>query len=364
HESEFGLLFRVRAAFDFTMESSVKNIRDFTNVVAGIVEAEKLLPMDAGAVAAVMEESIRLAGIQDRLSLEFNRVTDYLRQSNYFAIQKKASVITADHVREAIQEKINRLSLSESYATRRIIDDTIMVDTQGEKIGQVNGLAVYQGVDYSFGLPARISTRVSVGRKGLINVERESDMSGTTHTKGMLIISGFLQGKFAREYPLSLSASVVFEQSYGGVDGDSASSTELYVLLSALSEIPIRQDIAVTGSVNQFGEIQVIGGVNEKIEGFFRVCNGKGLTGTQGVMIPKANVKDLHLRENVIDAVRDGMFHIYPVEFIEEGAELLMKTEAGQILGDGTYPAETIYGRVDRRLRKMAATLRKFSFNG
>jgi lon-related putative ATP-dependent protease len=317
--------------------------------------------MDASAVAAVVEESVRLAGLQDRLSLEFNRVTDYLRQSNYFARQKNDSIVTADHVREAIQEKINRLNLSESYATRRIIDDTILVDTQGSKVGQVNGLAVYQGVDYSFGLPARISTRVSVGRKGLINVERESDMSGTTHTKGMLIISGFIQGKFAREYPLSLSASVVFEQSYGGVDGDSASSTELYVLLSALSEIPIRQDIAVTGSVNQFGEIQAIGGVNEKVEGFFRVCSGKGLTGTQGVMIPKANVKDLQLRENVIDAVRDGMFHIYPIEFIEEGAELLMGTEAGKVMGDGTYPSETIYGKVDRRLRQMAATLRKFS---
>jgi len=364
YEPEFGLLFRVRAAFDFTMDSTNENISNFTNVIAGILKAEDLLPMDAGAVAAVVEESIRLTGLQDRLSLEFNRVTDYLRQANYFARQKKDTIVTVDHVREAIQEKINRLNLSESYATRRIIDDTIMVDTQGEKVGQVNGLAVYQGVDYSFGLPARISTRVSVGRKGLINVERESDMSGTIHTKGMLIISGFIQGKFAREYPLSLSASVVFEQSYGGVDGDSASSTELYVLLSALSEIPIRQDIAVTGSVNQFGEVQAIGGVNEKIEGFFRVCSGKGLTGTQGVMIPKANVKDLQLRENVIDAVRDGMFHIYPVEFIEEGAELLMRTEAGKVMGDGTYPSDTVYGKVDRRLRQMAATLRKFSYHG
>jgi len=364
YEPEFGLLFRIRAAFDFTMDSTVENIRDFANVIAGIIKAEGLLPMDAGAVAAVVEESVRLTSLQDRLSLEFNRVTDYLRQASYFAGQSGDSIVTALHVREAIQEKIHRLNLGETYATRRIIDDTVMVDTQGEKVGQVNGLAVYQGVDYSFGLPTRISTRVSAGRKGLINVERESDMSGTTHTKGMLIISGFMQGKFAREYPLSLSASIVFEQSYGGVDGDSASSTELYVLLSALSEIPIRQDIAVTGSVNQFGEIQAIGGVNEKVEGFFRVCSGKGLIGTEGVMIPKSNVKDLQLRDNVIDTVREGMFHIYPIEFIEEGVELLMRTKAGVMMPDGTFPAESVYGKVDRRLRQMAATLRKFSFQG
>jgi len=364
YEPEFGLLFRIRAAFDFTMESSNSNIRDFTNVIAGIIKSEDLLPMNKKAVAAVVEESVRLTGLKDRLSLEFNRVTDYLRQSSYFACQRGADTVTEAHVKEAIEEKIHRLNLSESYATRRIVDDTIMVDTEGLKVGQVNGLAVYQSVDYTFGLPARITTRVSAGTKGLINVERESDMSGTTHTKGMLIITGFMRGKFARDYPLSLSASVVFEQSYGGIDGDSASSTELYVLLSALSDIPIRQDLAVTGSVNQFGEVQAIGGVNHKVEGFFRVCSGKGLTGTQGVMIPRSNVKDLHLRDNVIDAVKAGKFHIYPIQFIEEGAELLMGAETGNRLPDGMYPADTLYGKVDRRLRQMAETLREFSYRG
>ncbi len=363
YEPEFGLLFRIRAAFDFTMESSNKNIRNFANVVAGIIKAEGLLPMDTKAFSAVVEESVRQTGLKDRLSLEFNRVTDYLRQASYFARLKGDSTVTEAHVEEAIQEKIYRLNLGETYATRRIVDDTIIVDTEGKKVGQVNGLAVYQSVDYDFGLPVRITTRVSAGRKGLINVERESDLSGTTHTKGMLIISGFIQGKFARGYPLSLSASIVFEQSYGGVDGDSASSTELYVLLSALSDIPIRQDLAVTGSVNQFGEIQAIGGVNQKVEGFYRVCKGKGLTGTQGVMIPKSNMKDLQLRDNVIDAVRKGKFHIYPIEVIEEGVELLMKTKAGEKMPDGTYPSDSVYGRVDRRLRQMAATLRKFSYH-
>ncbi|MBN2586209.1 MAG: AAA family ATPase [Candidatus Fermentibacteraceae bacterium] len=363
YEPEFGLLFRIRAAFDFTMEATKDNVRDFANVVAGIIRSEKLLPMNPGAVAQLVEESARIAGIPERISLEFNRVTDYLRQSTYFARRGGDVTVTEEHVREAIRQKIFRLNLGETYATRQIVDRTVMIDTEGRKVGQVNGLAVYQGVDYAFGLPVRITTRVSAGRKGLINVERESDMSGTTHTKGMLIISGFIQGKFAREYPLSLSASVVFEQSYGGIEGDSASSTELYVLLSALSELPVRQDIAVTGSVNQFGEIQAIGGVNEKIEGFYRVCCGRGLTGEQGVMIPGANVKDLHLRENVIESVSEGRFHIYPVDCIDEGAELLMGTRAGELMPDGMYEPDTIYGKVDRRLRQMAETLRSFAFH-
>jgi ATP-dependent Lon protease len=362
YEPEFGLLFRIRAVFDYTMEITRENIHDFANVIAEIVQSEKLAPMDASAVATVAEESVRIAGRNDRISIEFNRVTDYLRQACYFAKQEGADIVNSEHVKKTIQEKIYRLNLGQTYATRRILDNVIMIDTEGRRIGQVNGLAVYQGVDYAFGLPARITTRVSAGRKGLINVERESELSGTTHTKGVLIISGFIQGKFAREYPLSLSASIVFEQSYGGVDGDSASSTELYVLLSALSDVPIRQDIAVTGSVNQFGEIQAIGGVNEKIEGFFRVCSKKGLTGTQGVMIPVSNIEDLQLRDNIIEAVRKGVFHIYPIKTIEEGIEHLTGMEAGKLMPDGTYPADTIYGKVDRRLRQMAETLRSFGY--
>ncbi len=362
-EPEFGLLFRVRAAFDFTMEATQENIAAFADVIAGIIASEGLLPMTSDAVAAIVEESARMTGIHDRISLEFNRVTDYLRQSAYFARIANDPVVTVKHVKEAVRQKMLRLNMGEQYALRQILDGTVKIDTRGAKVGQVNGLAVYQGVDYAFGLPVKLTTRVSAGRKGIINVERESHMSGMTHTKGMLIIAGFMQGKFAREYPLSLSASVVFEQSYGGIEGDSASSTELYVLFSALSELPIRQDIAVTGSVNQFGEIQAIGGVNEKIEGFFRVCMGRGLTGTQGVMIPSANVKDLHLRDEVIKAVEDGKFHVWPVDTIEDGAELLMGMKAGELMPDGMYPADTIYGKVDRRLRYMAETLRDFAYH-
>jgi len=362
NEPEFGLLFRIRAAFDYTMEVTDKSIGEFIDVVAEIIRSEKLPPMTAGAVALITEQGSRIAGRRDRLSIEFNRITDYIRQAAFYAKQDGDAVVDAAHVKKAISEKIHRLNLGETYATDRILDGTIMVDTEGAKVGQVNGLAVYAGVDYSFGLPSRITAMVSVGRQGLINVERESEMSGTTHTKGMLIIAGFIRGKFAKEYPLSLTASIVFEQSYGGVDGDSASSTELYALLSAISDVPIRQDLAVTGSVNQFGEIQPIGGVNEKIEGFFRVCRSRGLTGTQGVLIPLTNLKNLQLRQEVIDAVADGKFHIYPVKNIDQGIELLTGIEAGSIMPDGGYPEDTVYGKVDRRLRHMAETLRAFGF--
>ena len=362
NEPEFGLLFRIRAAFDYSMDLSDSNIRDFALVIAEIIRSEGLPPMTSAAVALIAEESVRIAGRRDRISVEFNRVTDYIRQAAFYAKQEGESVVGAAHVHKAIFEKIHRLNLDETNATRQILEGTVMVDTGGEAVGQVNGLAVYAGVDYSFGLPARITARVSAGREGLINVERESDLSGETHTKGMLIIAGFMRGKFAREYPLSLAASIVFEQNYGGVDGDSASSTELYALLSALSEVPIRQDLAVTGSVNQFGRIQAIGGVNHKVEGFFRVCNGKGLTGSQGVLIPASNVSDLQLRGEVLDAVAEGKFHIYAVECLEDGIELLTGMKAGELLPDGKYPADTVYGKVDRRLRQMAETLRAFSF--
>lgn len=362
HEPEFSLLFRIRAAFDRSMESTVKNIKDFTGVIATIIKNENLLPLNAAAIAEIAGESIRISRYHDRLSTEFNRVGDYVRQACYFAKQDNANVVKAEHVKKAIAEKIFRLNLGQTYAERHIIENTIKVDTKGAVIGQVNGLAVYQGVDYAFGLPSRITARVSSGRRGIINVEREAELSGTSHTKGILIIAGFIRGKFIKGYPLSLSASIVFEQTYGGVDGDSASSTELYALLSAIAEVPIRQDLAITGSVNQLGEIQAIGGVNEKIEGFFSICNKRGLTGTQGVMIPISNVPDLQLRDNVIDAVRDGNFHIYPIKTIDEGIELLTGLEAGKRMKNNSYPDDTIYGKVDRRLEQMAEVLCSYGY--
>jgi len=362
-DPDFGLLFRIRADFDNRMEISEKSISEFSSVIALIGQQEDLLPLDRTAMAAVTEQAVRLAGRRDRISIEFNLVADYFRQAAYWARAEKSSVITKAHVKKAIEEKRLRLNLSEEYATKGILSGQVMIDTEGTEIGQVNGLAVYQGVDYSFGLPARITARVSAGREGLINIEREAEMSGPTHTKGIMVIAGFLRGTFATDYPLSLSASICFEQSYGGVDGDSASSTELYALLSALSDLPIRQDLAITGSVNQLGEIQAIGGVNYKIEGFFRICAERGLTGKQGVLIPSSNVIHLQLSDDVINAVEDGEFAIYPVATIEQGIELLTGARTGERLPDGSYPPDTIYGKVDRRLKDMAETLRAFSFD-
>jgi len=263
-------------------------------------------------------------------------------------------------VETAIKEKEYRLNLGEEYARAGILENQVMVDTTGSAVGQLNGLAVYSGVDYSFGLPSRITATVSPGKEGIVNVEREAEMSGRIHTKGVYVITGFLRDRFACDYPLSLSAGIVFEQSYGGVDGDSASSTELYALLSALSGIPLRQDLAVTGSVNQHGRIQPIGGVNYKIEGFFKICRERGLTGTQGVLIPDSNVVHLQLDREVVKAVETGSFHIYTVRTIEEGIQLLTGVEAGERNAHGGYPADTIFGKADSRLRKMAETLRDF----
>jgi len=251
-----------------------------------------------------------------------------------------------------IEEKIAEL----------IEKNVLMIDVEGTAVGQVNGLAVLDIGDYAFGKPSRITTRTYMGKNGVVDIERQVKMGGNIHSKGVLILSGYLGEKFAQDSTLSLNASICFEQSYEGVDGDSASSTEAYSLLSSLSEVPITQDIAVTGSMNQHGKIQPIGGVNEKIEGFFRVCRSRGLTGTQGVLIPLTNLKNLQLRQEVIDAVADGKFHIYPVKNIDQGIELLTGIEAGSIMPDGGYPEDTVYGKVDRRLRHMAETLRAFGF--
>ncbi|MGA8072619.1 MAG: S16 family serine protease, partial [Candidatus Acidiferrales bacterium] len=264
------------------------------------------------------------------------------------------------HVRKALDAKIERHNLTETKIREMIEQKLIFIDTAGARVGQVNGLAVLEIGGYAFGKPARITASVSLGKAGLINIERESNLSGRFHDKGMQIISGYIRRTFAQDKPLSLAASLCFEQSYSGVDGDSASSTEVYALLSALSDLPISQEFAVTGSVNQQGDIQPIGGVNEKIEGFYDVCRIKGLTGKQGVLIPSANIDDLMLRAEVIDAVATGKFHIYPVSSVAEGLEILTGACAGSRDANGKFPEGTIFARVDDRLRQMAETLREF----
>jgi ATP-dependent Lon protease len=299
-------------------------------------------------------------GDQEKLSTRFGQLKDLLIEADYWARASKSEMIKGEHVEKAVREKIHRLDLVAERIRQLIEEGTLMIDVKGEVVGQVNGLSVYDIGTFSFGRPSRITAKTFLGRRGVINIERESQLSGRIHDKGVLILSGYLGWKYAQDKPLSLSASLCFEQSYSGIEGDSASSTELYAILSSLSDLPIRQDIAVTGSVNQKGEIQPIGGVNQKIEGFFDVCKAKGLTGGQGVMIPFQNIRNLMLREDVIKAVQDGKFHIYAVKTIDEGIEILTGMSAGDKRPDGRYPEETVNYRAEKRLSELAEGVKEY----
>jgi predicted ATP-dependent protease len=268
-------------------------------------------------------------------------------------------VVTGAHVDRAVRESVERRNLIETRIAEMIREGILIIASDGARVGELNGLALYDVGDYRFAKPARITASVAAGRAGIINIEREADLSGKSHNKGVLILAGYFRARFAQKIPLTLSASLAFEQSYNGVEGDSASAPELYALLSALSGLPLRQDVAVTGSVNQKGEVQAIGGVNEKIEGFFDTCRAFGLTSRQGVLIPTANVGDLMLRKDVVDAVKDGQFHIYTVSTVEEGIELLTGVKAGTPNAEGDYDPETVYGRVQKRLSKIAKDVRE-----
>jgi lon-related putative ATP-dependent protease len=359
-DPDFKKIFKLRADFDSVMDIKKETILDYANFVKRIVSGEKLLPLDSKAVAAVVEYGVRLAGKQNKLSTQFNRVADILREADYWTRKARKKMISHKMIMKAIDEKNQRSALMEEKIQEMIDEGSIMIDTRGSEVGQVNGLAVYDMGDYAFGKPSRITANVAVGDSGIINIEREAQMSGPLHNKGVLILSGYLRARYAQDKPLVMSASLCFEQSYSGVDGDSASSTEVYALLSALSGIPLRQDLAVTGSVNQKGEIQPIGGVNQKIEGFFEVCRAAGLSGTQGVMIPHQNVTDLMLKEEVIQAVKKGKFRIYPVKTIDEGIEILTGMAAGTRKKDGTYPHGTINHLVDQQLWAYAEKWRHF----
>jgi predicted ATP-dependent protease len=315
-------------------------------------------------VAALVEEAVRLSGRQDRLTTRFHIIQDLVREASYWARHDKDELVRADHVLRAVREHAFRSNLPEEKWRERITRGDLLIDTEGSRVGQVNGLAAFDLGDYRFGMPVRITASVAMGRGGIIDIEREAALSGSTHTKGILILSGFLRERFAQDKPLAVSASVCFEQSYGSIDGDSASSTEIYALLSALSGLPLRQDLAVTGSVNQRGEIQVIGAVNEKIEGFFDLARARGLSGRQGVIIPRGNADDLMLRPDVVEAIEQGAFHLYAIEWIEEGIELLSGRPAGERVEDGGYAPETVFALVDQRLRSMAEGMREWTVAG
>lgn len=359
-DDNFSELFKVKADFDTTMPWTDENAQQYAAFVSTVCETEKLRHLDAPALALMVEHGARLAEDQQKLSTHFGVIADVIREASYYAGLDQAEVVTATHVRKAIDERYYRSSLVYERIKEMMEREVIKMDVSGSEVGQVNGLSVLQWGDLSFGQPNRITVSVGLGREGLVNIEREANLSGPIHTKGVLILSGYLTAKYAQDKPLSLSARLVFEQSYSGVDGDSASSTELYAILSALSGLPIQQGIAVTGSVNQKGEVQAIGGVNEKIEGFFIICQAKGLTDNQGVLIPASNVANLMLKDEVLEAVRQGKFHIYPVKTIDEGIEILTGIPAGAVQPDGSFEPGSVNARVDQRLRELAEKLEKF----
>ncbi len=360
-DPDFRETFKVKADFNFEIDRTQENITAFACFISDYCNRDGLRHFDSEAVARVIERGARQVEDQNKLSTRFSDTVDLLIESNYWAEKDKAELVSAKHVERAIVEKIFRLNLIEKRLQELINEGTILVDVDGAAVGQVNGLAVYQMGDFSFGKPSRITAKTFMGRGGITNIERESKLSGKSHDKGVLILGGYLGGKYAQQTSLSLSSTICFEQSYDGVDGDSASSTELYAILSSLSEIPIKQGIAVTGSVNQNGEVQAIGGVNEKIEGHYDVCRLKELTGQQGVMIPRSNMRHLMLRSDVVEAVKAGKFHIYAVGTIDEGIEVLTGVAAGERDSEDQYPAGSVNDRVQKKLRQFTEQQKKLA---
>ena len=323
YDPEFQGLFKTVAEMESTVDWTPESERVFAGQLAAICRAESVRHLDPGGVARMIEQAARHAADAEKLSIHMGHIADLLREADYWARKAGAELITAAHVQQAVDMREERIGRIREKSQESITRDIVLIDTAGARIGQINGLSVLSIGDLSFGRPTRISARIGIGAGRVLDIEREVELGGPLHSKGVLILSGFLRERFGVDSPLALTASLVFEQSYGGVDGDSASSAELYCLLSAIAEVPIQQCFAVTGSVNQHGDVQAIGGVNEKIEGFFDICKARGLTGKQGVLIPSANVKHLMLRQDVVAAVREGRFHIHAIDSIDQGIEVL-----------------------------------------
>ncbi len=359
-DPDFADLFKVQADFHEEMDRDEENQQLYARSIATMVHEAELQPFDRGAVARLIEHSARMVGDSEKLSTRGEKLDDLLREASHWAKENGNSVVTADDVKRAIDAQIYRADRLRERMQEAILRDTVLIDTQGEEIGQINGLSVIPLGDFMFGRPTRITARTRMGKGEVVDIEREVELSGPIHSKGVLILAGFLGSQYAVDKPLSLSASLVFEQSYSQVEGDSASSAELYALLSSLAEVPIKQSVAVTGSVNQRGQVQAIGGVNHKIEGYFDICEARGLTGEQGVIIPASNVKNLMLRQDVIDAVDQGTFHIYPVETVQQGIEILTGVPAGERDPEGNYSEGTINYKVEQRLIEMAEKRSQF----
>jgi lon-related putative ATP-dependent protease len=353
-DPEFNELFKVQVDFDDEMPRDKESQHLYARLIATLVHKDKLKAFDQEAVANIIERSARITGDSEKLTARIEEISSLMREADYWASVNGNDVIRTSDVDKAIDSQIYRANRIQERIRESTLRDFIMISTDGQKVGQINGLSVMQMGNYSFGSPSRITSRIRIGKGEVVNIEREVELSGPIHSKGVLILSSYLGAKFASDRPLSLSASLVFEQSYSGVEGDSASSAELYALLSAIGNIPINQSLAVTGSVNQHGEIQIIGGVNEKIEGFFDLCNARGLTGKQGVLIPTANVKHLMLKSEVIEAAEAGLFHVYPIKTVDQGMEVLTGLNSGEADEEGNYPEGTINGMVQERLAILA----------
>lgn len=360
-EPDFAKLFKVAADFDTEMDWSGDNQELYANMIAGIARQERLLPLDKGAVARIIEHASRLVEDKEKLTTHMQSISDLIKESDFWAREAGAETVSSRHVQQAIDSQIYRSDRIRERFQEEIHRGTLLLDTDGDKVGQINGLSVMKLGDFAFGRPNRITARVRLGGGEVLNIEREVELSGPIHSKGVLILSSFMGSRYTLDKPLSFSASLVFEQSYGGIEGDSASSAELFSLISAISRIPLKQSFAVTGSVNQHGEIQAIGGVNEKIEGFFDVCLQAGLNGNQGVIIPEANVSHLMLRQDVIDAAEAGSFHIYPIRTVDQGLELLTGMTAGEADENNIFPDNTVNGMVQKHLTRMAEQKRSFS---
>jgi lon-related putative ATP-dependent protease len=360
HDEDFQKLFKVKADFSLMMDREEESVQSYARYVAACCHQEGLPHFAPDAVALVAEEGARLAGDREKLTVRFLDVADLVRESAYWCEKSGAEVVSAEHVRKAVEDAIWRSNRIEERLLELIEQGTLMVDVDGDHIGQVNGIAVLPLGDYAFGKPTRITARSFLGKPGVINIDREVEMAGPIHNKATLILGGYLGEKFAQQQPLSATATVAFEQVYDEIEGDSASAAELYALLSSIGEIPLRQDLAVTGSVNQHGEIQAIGGVNEKIEGFFHTCKLERLTGDQGVVIPQANVRNLMLRPEVVDAIEAGDFHVHAVSTVDEAIEILTGKPMGEADEEGQFPEGSVGEAVQQRLAELAERQKKF----
>lgn len=352
-EDDFNKIFKVKAEFDYEIKNDKRVLNEYAKVIKKIIQSEDLLEFDKSGITRLLEYSARFAGSQKKLTTQFAQIADLIREANFWAKDCGDSIVSKYNVDQAFKAAQERHSLSESKVQEMIDDQVILIDTEGERVGQINGLAVYGGGNFSFGKPTRITASISLGKGDILNVEREAGLSGQTHNKGVLIISGFFREKFGNKIPLSFNASLVFEQGYGMIDGDSASITEICAILSCLANVPLKQYFAITGSVNQKGDIQPIGGVNEKVEGFYDVCKKREFVKNQGVIIPVQNVSDLMLKEEIVDAVKEGVFSIYPVTYAYEAFELLTGFKAGNPDKNGNYPENTLFGIIEKRLLEM-----------